>query len=88
MVSIIENHAEIVGTLLAIAAAPDRPGFVVLSVRVEESHPIGDWPNLFDRDVGTSIDILAREGSDAAAAKLGPVRLRVKKGGPTTVFAE
>jgi hypothetical protein len=88
MVQIVENHAEIAGRLLDVAPSADRPGFVILRIEVRETHEIEDWPNLFTNDIGKTIEVLAREGSEAAAAKPGPIRLKVKKGGPTTVFAE
>jgi hypothetical protein len=88
MVKVIENHAEIAGTLLRITPAPDRPGYVSLSVMVDAAFPVGDWPNLFDHNVGECIEVLAREDSDVARSEQGQVRLHVKKAGPTTVFAE
>ena len=88
MVQIVENHAEISGTLLCVAAVPERPGFVGLSIKVEAAYAIGDWPNLFERNIGEIVEVLAREDSAVAIAKPGPVKLRVKKGGPTTIFAE
>ena len=88
MVQIVENHAEISGVLLKVAPSADRPGFRVLTIRVDEAHPLESWPNLFTRDVGQTIDVLAREGSAAAAAPPGPIRLRVRKAGPATAFAE
>ena len=88
MVQIIENHAEIAGTLLRVSPAPDRPGFVSLTIMVDAAFPVGDWPNLFERDVGECIEVLTREDSEAARCEEGQVRLRVKKGGPTTIFAE
>lgn len=88
MVQIVENHAEIAGRLLDVAPSADRPGFVILRIQVHEAHKIEDWPNLLVHDVGKTIEVLARESSEAAAAKPGPIRLKVKKGGPSTVFAE
>jgi len=88
MVKIIENHAEITGTLLRVTTAPDMPGYLSLSVMVDAAFPVGNWPNLFDRDVGSCIEVLARAESSAAHREDGPVRLRVRKAGPTTVFAE
>jgi hypothetical protein len=88
MVQIIENHAEISGDLMAVAASADKPGFVELQVRVADARNVGDWPNLFARDVGQTIVIVAREGSAVAAARPGPVTLKVKKTGPGMSFAE
>jgi hypothetical protein len=88
MVQIIENHAEIVGVLQKSAPSADRAGFVVLTIRVDEAHPVENWPNLFTRDVGSVIEVLAREGTPAAAAQPGPVRLKVRKAGLATAFAD
>ena len=87
MVPIVENHAEISGELLSVAAK-DRPGFVELRVRVTDARNVGDWPNLFARDVGEIIIVAAREGGAAATAKPGSVTLKVKKTGPGMSFAE
>jgi hypothetical protein len=88
MVQIVENHAEIVGVLLKSAPSADRPGFRVLMIRVDEAHPVANWPNLFTRDVGSVIEVLAREGTPAAATQPGAVHLQVRKAGPATAFAE
>lgn len=88
MVQIIENHADITGTLLSVRDAPDRPGFVSMRVNVDSTLPVESFPNLFERHVGQEVEVLAPRGSSAAAHVPRPVRLRVKKGGPTTIFAE
>jgi hypothetical protein len=88
MVQIVENHAEISGALLAAAPSPDRPGFLVLTIRVDAAQAVANWPNLFARDVGQTIQVLAREGSQAARTPPGPIQLKVRKAGPSTSFAE
>jgi hypothetical protein len=88
MVQIVENHTEIVGVLQKSVPSADRPGFRVLTIRVDEAHPVASWPNLFTRDVGSVIEVLAREGTPAAATLPGAVRLQVRKTGPATAFAE
>jgi hypothetical protein len=88
MVQIVENHAAISGELISVASDNERPGFVVLSVRVSDARNIGDWPNMFTQDVGQTVRIVARENSVAAAAKPGPVTLKVKKTGPGMSFVE
>jgi len=88
VVQIVENHAEIEGVLSGIAPSPDRPGFVVLTIEVRNTHPVGNSPNLFTQDVGKTLSVLARVGSEQARAAPGPIRLKVRKGGPTTIFAE
>jgi hypothetical protein len=88
MMQVIENHAQISGELLSAEPDPDRPGFLKLQVRVLEARNVDDWPNLFARDVGTTIPVIVREGSVAAEARPGPVILRVKKTGPGMSFAD
>jgi hypothetical protein len=88
MVQIVENHAEIAGVLLKSAPSADRAGFVVLTIRVDEAHPVANWPNLFTRDVGSVIEVFAREGTPAGAAQPGMIRLKVRKAGPAIAFAE
>jgi hypothetical protein len=87
VVQIIENHAEISGELLSVAPSSEQPGFVELRVRPTDARNVGDWPNMFARDIGETITVMAREGSAAANAKPGRVTLRVKKTGPGTSFA-
>ena len=87
MVNIIENHAEITGTLVGVAPAPDLPDFVVLTIKVDGAHDFAGSPNLFARDVGTTITVHARKDSAAATAEGTAVRLRVRKAGPGRSFA-
>lgn len=84
---IIENHAEISAQVLSVASATSRPGLVELRVRVLDARDVGDWPNLFARDVGQTIVILAR-GDVGVTAGPATVTLRVKKTGPTSSFLE
>ena len=88
MVQIVENHADIAGVLVSVTDAPDRPGFVSMKVKVDSATPVANYPNLFERHVGEHVEILARRDSPAAAQAIGPVQLRVKKAGVTTIFAE
>ena len=88
MVNIIENHAEITGTLVGVAPAPDLPDHVLMTIRVDAAHPVGDWPNLFARDIGCTITVHARRDSAAATAEGAVVRLRVRKAGPGRSFAD
>ncbi|WP_426168081.1 hypothetical protein [Sandarakinorhabdus sp. DWP1-3-1] len=88
MVQIIENHAEISGTIIGSAPDPALPGFVVLTIRVDDAHDVGNSPNLFCHDIGQTISVHARNDSAAATAESANVRLRVKKVGPGRSFAE
>ena len=89
MVQIVENHAEISGELVSTAPDPSRPGYVTLMVTVRGTGAVEGWPDFFERDVGQTIAIVAREGSAATAVRPGdPVRLSVRKAGPALSFAE
>lgn len=88
MVQIVENHADIAGTLLSVSDAPDYPGFVSLKVKVDSAAPVAGFPNLLERHIGEHVDVLAPRDSRAATQAPGPLQLRVKKGGLTTIFAE
>lgn len=88
MVQIIENHAEVSGELVSVAPDTDRPGFVLLQVNIAQARPVDATPNMFERDIGNVITIVARTGTAAASAQPGPVTLRVKKTGPGRSFAE
>ena len=88
MVQIVENHAEVSGELLSVTPDRERPGFVLLTVKIAQARPVGMSPNLFEQDVGRTLQIVARADSAAAQAKPGPISLRVKKTGPGMSFAE
>lgn len=88
MVQIIENHAEISGTIVGSTPDPEMPGFVVLTIRVDDAHDVDGSPNLFYHDIGQTISVHARSESAAATAESNNVRLRVKKVGPGRSFAE
>ena len=59
MVQNVENHADIVGTLLSISDAPSHPGFVSLKVKVESAAAVAGFPNLLERNVGEHVEVLA-----------------------------
>jgi hypothetical protein len=88
MVNIIENHAEITGTLVSVAPAPDLPDFVLLTIKVDDAHDVEGSPNMFERDIGCTITVHARKDSAAATAEGTALRLRVRKAGPGRSFAE
>jgi len=88
MVNIVENHAEIEGELLESSQQTDLPGFVALTIRIASASAVGNWPNLFTRDIGQTISVRARADTPAALSPIGPIRLKVKKVGPSLSFAE
>ena len=88
MVQIMENHAEICAEVLSAAADPERPGFVALRVRVRSSKPIENYSDMFARDVGQIITLLARADSMAAGQVGHSVKLLVRKAGPALSFVD
>ena len=88
MVQIVENHAEISGKLVRVAPAPDMPDYVLLSIKVESADCVGDFPNLFGMDIGSTITVHARKDSAAATADGTAVRLSVRKAGPGRSFVD
>ncbi len=88
MVQIIENHAEITGTLVGIAPAPDMPDYVLMTIKVDAADNVGDSPNMFGMDVGNTITVHTRKDSSAATAEGTAVKLKVRKAGPGRSFAE
>ncbi len=88
MVNIVENHAEITGTLVGVAPAPDLPDFVLLTIKVDGAHDVEGSPNMFGHDIGSTITVHAKKDSAAATAESTAVRLRVRKVGPGRSFAD
>lgn len=88
MVQIIENHADISGKLVGVASAPDMPDYVLLTIKVDGADNVGDSPNMFGMDIGTTITVHARKDSAAATSEGTAVRLRVRKAGPGRSFVE
>ena len=88
MVQMIENHAELVGTLVASAADPDRPDHVRLTIDLTGAEPVGAYPNLLASRIGQRVTVLARQGSVAAGTAPGPIRLRASLTGPDRIFAD
>jgi hypothetical protein len=87
----IENWSYIVGVLLGIMAAPQGgDGRGVLRVQVDRVEPVAGFANLLADRVGDTIEILATAEQLAAAQGhiSEPVRIRVRRGGPTRLFAD
>jgi hypothetical protein len=88
MVQIIENHAELAGTLVSVQPDPARPGFVTVTVDVRHAALVGGFPNLLADTVGKRVTVTARADSALAAREPGPVSFRARKTGPNQVFAD
>src|SRR5438132_10859552 len=87
-VQIIENQADVVGTIRAVSAHQTLANFYTLKFDVEDVAPVGSLPNLLASAKGMSIEITA-SAEELARRKLAAgqkVTLRVKKSGPAVVF--
>lgn len=88
MVQVIENHAELAGTLVGVQPDPSRPGFVTVTVDVHHVAPVQGFPNLLADTIGQRVAVIARADSALAAHEPGPISFRARKTGPNQVFAD
>ena len=88
MVSIIENWAVIVGTVVGIAHPGVDPGTAVLDVRVENVRPFESFPMLVTQKPGERVSIDVRNTEVGDELLNAPIEIRVRRGrDPDTVFA-
>ena len=90
MVQMIENWSCILGVLLGIIAPPQGgDGRGGLRVRVDRVEPVVGFANLLADRTGDTLEILVTTEQLAQAQEhVGePVRIRVRRGGPSRVFA-
>ena len=85
----IENWSCIVGIVLAILAPPQGGSHGILRVQIERVEPIAGFADLLADRAGQTIDVRVRSEQLARARpEAGDrVRMRVRRGGPTQVFA-
>ena len=88
MVQVIENRADVDGRVLELKADPTRPEYRIVTIEIGSTAAVTGYPNLFTSVLGKRLDVvlpaeLAKE-IDVGAS----VRCRVRRAGPTTVFAE
>ena len=88
MVSIIENWAVIVGTVMGIAQADMDPNTAVLDVRVDSVRPFESFPMLVTQKSGERISINVKNIEVGDELLNAPIEVRVRRGrDPDTVFA-
>ena len=85
----IENWSCIVGLVLAIMASPDGDTHRVVRIQVERVDPIAGFPDLLGDRVGATIEVMvgAEQLARATPQPGERVRMRVRRGGPTRIFA-
>ena len=88
MVQIVENWAELTGTLRSIAPSGKGPDHLTLTIDVETIDDVEGFPNLIGKQAGESVDVVARaelvERSDVEEG--GRVRCRIRKATPVEIF--
>lgn len=88
MVSIIENWAVIVGTVMGIAQADMDPNTAVLDVQVESVRPYESFPMLVTQKPGERISINVKNIEVGDELLNAPIEVRVRRGrDPDKVFA-
>jgi hypothetical protein len=88
MVQVIENRADIEGRVLAVAAEQTRPDHKVATIEVDTVKPVEGYANLFANAPGTQVTVIV-PAERAGALEVGSaVRCRIRRGGPTSVFAD
>ncbi len=88
MVQVIENAAELQGTLIEIRIDPTRPNRGIVVLDVSEVHSVENLPNLLAELRGTRVEVRANKMSIESLVSGQRVRCRARRSGPTTVFAE
>lgn len=88
MVSITENWAVIVGTVMGIAQADTVPNTAVLDVQVDSVRPFESFPMLVTPKPGERISINVKNIKVGDELLNAPIEIRVRRGrDPDMVFA-
>ena len=88
MVQIVENWAELTGTLRSIAPSSKGPDHLTLTIDVETIDDVEGFPNLIGTQTGESVDVLARAElvERSGVEEGGRVRCRIRKATPVEIF--
>ena len=86
MVSVIENRAEISGTVQGVHADDSSPHHRIV-VQVSDVRDVPGFPNLLSSASGTPLEISIEP--PAERLNVGqPIKLEVRRTGPGTVYGE
>jgi hypothetical protein len=88
MVQAIENRADIEGRILAIRPDAERPEHRLATIEVGAVIPVEGYPNLFARTSGSSLNVILPAHLSTPLEIGAMVRCRIRRTGPTAVFAE
>ena len=89
MVAIIENWSRLEGRVTTVTPAPDASAFSVVRVAVSQVSDVADFPNLLADAAGSTLEVyVANELAERLHLAPGQrVRCRVRRGGPTRIYA-
>ena len=85
---VVENWAEVKGTVQGLGPHPSLDGYSVVEVQVESVADVTGYPNLFHSAAGQTLAVNVPK--DRVGELLAPgeqVTLHVRRGGPGSVFA-
>ncbi|MFL5608530.1 MAG: hypothetical protein ACJ8AD_18895 [Gemmatimonadaceae bacterium] len=90
MVQVIENRAQLVGRVTAVAPHPTLADHDVVTVVADSVVDVPGYPNLVRQRAADPIPVtVLRERVAALAIQVGDhVTMRVRLGGPTSVIAD
>jgi hypothetical protein len=88
MVQAIENRSDVEGRIVAIKAAKADPEHRLVTIAVGAVTAVEGYPNLFASTSGSSIDVILPAHLATPLKVGGMVRCRIRRTGPTAVFAE
>lgn len=88
MVQIVENWAELIGTLRSIAPSSKGPDHRTLTIEVETINDVEGFPNLIGEQVGESVDVHARADlvERSGVEEGNRIRCRIGKATPFEIF--
>lgn len=86
MVQIIENWAEMEGTVAAAPAPSDRPGLMRLELFVDSVRDVESFPNLLAEREHQRVEVLLPGAVPEALQEGSRVRVRVRRA-PNAIFA-
>jgi hypothetical protein len=87
MVQVVENWADVTGTVEGTRADERRPGYVRVAVALHGSREVPGFPDLMRPSVGASVDILVPAEQAHGLQRGQQVAGRVRRAGPGDCFA-
>ena len=87
-VQVVENWAELSGTIRNVEPHASLQNYWTVQVEVEDVTPVPDYPNLFEWAKGKTIEvnIPASKVQELALSPGKKISCRVRKAGPTSAF--